>query len=132
MRHVDLPHSCEDEDAWGDCLPCVAAEGDVKSDCRCGDCCRHLILEALAEDAIIEPRIKECSPIYLSAELTASGTRELIGYLLNDPKNGNACAFFDRETNLCGIYETRPLMCRLWDCSKKDELIELGVLPPRE
>ena len=101
----------------------------MKSDCRCGDCCRFLILEALAEDALVETKIKEKgSPM---AELTGTGTRELIGYLLNDTENGGACAFLDRATNLCGIYETRPLMCRQYDCSQRDELIELGVLPRR-
>ena len=56
----------------------------------------------------------------------------LIGFLLNSAENGQACAFLDRATNLCGIYETRPLMCRLFACDKKDELIELGILPWRE
>jgi Fe-S-cluster containining protein len=132
MRHTDLPHTCDDEDLDGDCVPCEAAVGEVTSDCRCGECCRHLILEALVEDAVIEPKVAEKgSPIYLPAELTGTGTRELIGYLLNATENGGACAFLDRASNLCGIYQTRPLMCRQYDCSKRDELIELGVLPRR-
>jgi Fe-S-cluster containining protein len=133
VKHTDLPHTCEDEDAWGDCLPCVAAEDAVTSACRCGDCCRYLILEALVEDAVVEPRIAEKGgPIYQAPELTASGQRELIGYLLNDPANGNACAFLDRSTNRCTIYDSRPLMCRLFDCGPdREELVQLGVLPPR-
>lgn len=128
-----MPHTCDDEDADGDCLPCVAATEEVKSDCRCGDCCRYLILEALAEDALVEPKIAEKGdPIYQAPELTASGQRELIGYLLNDPSNGNACAFLDRSTNLCTIYDTRPLMCRLFNCGDdRDELVQIGILPPR-
>src|SRR5207244_12144378 len=103
--------------------------------CRCGECCRHLIIEVLPEDADVEPKIKERgSPLYAGPELTASGQREQIGYLLNTNENGGSCAFFDRETNLCGIYGTRPLVCRLFNCDGEDRegLIELGILPPRD
>jgi Fe-S-cluster containining protein len=135
MRHIDLPHDedTEDFDHDPECyVPCLATNEVVRSDCRCGDCCRYMILEALAEDAIVEPRIKECSPIYQDERLTASGTRELIGYLLNSPENGGACAFLERATNMCQIYETRPLMCRLFDCNKRDALVELGILPRKQ
>jgi Fe-S-cluster containining protein len=77
---------------------------EVHNDCRCGDCCRHLIIEVSTEDAEREPRIKEKGPpIYLPAELTGTGQKELEGYLLNSSENGTACAFLDRATNLCGI-----------------------------
>lgn len=126
MKHTDLPHTCDDEDAEDDCLPCAAAEDDVKSDCRCGNCCRSLILETLPEDALVEPRIAaECETLHGFMD-------EMVGYLLNDPVKGNACHFLDLDTNLCGIYESRPLMCRVYDCADtRDELIELGILPPR-
>jgi Fe-S-cluster containining protein len=34
-------------------------------------------------------------------------------------------------TSLCTIYETRPLVCRLFDCDGDDrqQLVELGILP---
>lgn len=133
MKPTDLPHDTDEdgEHDEGACYPCLA-RNEVKTQCRCGDCCRHLILEAVAEDALVEPRIAEKGdPIYQHPELTASGTRELIGYLLNSEENGGACAFLDRQTNLCTIYETRPLMCRLFDCDHRDELVELGILPSR-
>ena len=85
-------------------------------------------------DAEREPKIKELgSPLYTPAELTQSGERELEGYLLNTGKD-RACVFLDQATNLCGIYETRPLICRLFDCDDEDraELVELGILPPKE
>jgi Fe-S-cluster containining protein len=44
----------------------------------------------------------------------ATGQRELIGYLLNGP--GGTCVFFDSETRLCTIHNTRPGCCRLFDC----------------
>jgi Fe-S-cluster containining protein len=130
MRHIDLPHSCEDDASDGDCIPCVAQE-EVKSSCRCAECCRRLLIEVLPEDALVEPRIeKECSPIYAGPPLTE--TRELIGFLLNG--HDGECVFLDKATNLCGIHETRPLVCRLFDCDGGDrkDLVELGILSPRD
>jgi Fe-S-cluster containining protein len=89
-------------------------------------------IDVSTEDAEREPRIKEKgSPIYLPAELTGTGQKELEGHLLNSPENGNACAFLDQETNLCGIHETRPWACRVFDGDGegKEQLIELGFRP---
>ncbi len=81
---------------------------EVKSDCRCGECCR-MIIETEIEDAKREPKIAERgSPIYMPAEVTESGQMELVGYLLNDEKNQGACTFLDTSTNLCSIYENQP------------------------
>jgi Fe-S-cluster containining protein len=103
---------------------------EVHNDCRCGECCR-MIIEAELEDAQREPRIKNVgSPIYEGPELTASGEKELIGYLLNRPDNGYACGFLDRSTNLCGIYETRPWVCRVFDCDRDgQELVQIDLTP---
>jgi hypothetical protein len=103
----------------GDCYWCAALEPPAISSCRCGDCCRRLIIEVTREDARIEPKIREQgSPIYTAPEMTASGKKELQGFLLNSAKNDYACAFLDQATNLCTIHETRPLVCRLFDCEK--------------
>jgi Fe-S-cluster containining protein len=125
VKHTDLPHSCDDDDSDGDCLPCVAAEEDVQSTCRCGECCRRLILEALPEDALVEPRIKE------QCEEIRNFPGDEPGYLLNGADG--PCVFLDQATSLCTIYDTRPLMCRLFSCDGDDrnKLIELGILPPR-
>ena len=99
--------------------------------CRCGECCRRLIIEVDLEDAAREPEIAELgSPTCLPGKLTRSGKEELIGYMLNSPKNDMACIFLDQKTNACTIYETRPLGCRVFDCDGqgKDQLIELGIL----
>lgn len=58
--------------------------------------------------------------------------KELAGYLLN-AKDG-PCAFLDRQTNLCTIYDSRPLICRLFDCEGEDRerLIELGILDRKQ
>jgi Fe-S-cluster containining protein len=122
-----------DEDGEHDeegCYQCLLGQ-EIKNDCRCGECCRRLIIEADVEDAKREPRIaQEGSPIYDDPRLTASGQRELIGYLLNAERNGHACVFFERPTNLCAIYATRPLLCRLFDCAGegREQLVQLGIL----
>ena len=93
-----------------------------------------LLIEVSVRDAEREPKIKKRgSPMYSPPELTRSGQRELIGYILNVKENGYACAFLDRATNDCTIYDTRPLPCRIFDCAGdgREQLVELGILPPR-
>ena len=93
-----------------ECELCIERTCSVTSECRCGHCCERLILEATLRDGEREPRIAaECPSI-----------REIgpdpIGYLLNARSNNMACHFFDQERRLCTIYETRPLMCRVFNC----------------
>ena len=107
------------------CYWCVVDRPPVVSSCRCGDCCRQLLIEVDLEDARREPKIAErASPILSPAEVTRSGRRELEGYLLNSNENDGACMFLDRTTDLCQIYATRPLVCRLFDCDRKGEVGE--------
>ena len=121
-----------DEDGRHDedeCRHCLETRAVVNA-CKCGKCC-HLLIEVDLDDAEREPRIKERgSPIFLPAEATASGQKELVGYFLNTKENDSGCVFLDTATNLCGIYETRPLLCRLFDCdgAGKEQLIELGMI----
>ena len=103
---------------------------EATCECRCGECCRQLLIEVELEDAVREPRIRELgSPTYTDERLTRSGKRELEGYLLNS-RDGMACVFLDRQTNLCTIYETRPLACRVFDCDRegREQMIELGII----
>ncbi len=103
---------------------------EVNCECRCGECCRRLLIEVELDDAEREPKIKELgSPTYADERLTRSGKRELEGYLLNS-RDGMACVFLDQETNLCTIYETRPLACRFFNCDKegRQQMIELGII----
>src|SRR5450755_4488828 len=89
---------------------------EATCECRCGECCRRLLIEVDLEDAEREPKIKELgSPTYTDERLTRSGKRELEGFMLNSHEH-MACVFLDREKNLCTIYETRPLGCRAFDC----------------
>jgi Fe-S-cluster containining protein len=108
-----------DEDA---CYQCLLKQ-EVKNDCRCGVCCRRLLVETTLEDARREPKIAERgSPL-------KGFSNELIGYLLNG-REDMACVFLDQGTNCCTIYETRPLVCRLFDCEGegREQLIELGIM----
>jgi Fe-S-cluster containining protein len=123
MKPTDVPHS-PDEDGYHDeesCYACAAVRRAVATVCRCAECCRHLILEALPQDALVEPRIKEW------CEEVRDFPDDEPGYLLNGPDG--PCVFLDQRTNLCTIYETRPLMCRLFNCDgqDRDKLIELGI-----
>jgi hypothetical protein len=94
-----------------DCEVCIEQSCVKCCSCRCGVCCERLLIEASLRDAEREPRIaNECQPL--------RDFVETIGCLLNDSENGGACRFFDRTMRLCTIYETRPLVCRVFDCDQ--------------
>lgn len=124
------PGHTRDEDGDHDpdqCYECLKKE-EVKNICDCGKCCRHLLIEVLAEDAKREPKIAERgSPILGWPD--ANGHRELDGYFLNARGDDMACVFLDRATNKCTIYETRPLLCRLFNCdgAGREQLVELDL-----
>jgi Fe-S-cluster containining protein len=127
----DIPPGHDADDfGWHDPQACYAClvKTEVQSDCRCAECCKRLLIEADVRDAEREPLIaQKGKPIYQDERLTASGQKEMIGYFLNGPNL--ACVFLD-EQNLCSIYPTRPLICRLFDCSGegREQLIDLGIL----
>lgn len=102
-------HDEEGEHDEDECELCVERNHTVSCDRRCGRCCRHSIIETSLRDAQREPRINEL-PIVKGV------TDEVEGHLLNG--EDGPCVFFDREQRLCTIYETRPLVCRLFDCER--------------
>ena len=115
MLAGDAAAAFHDPDA---CELCLLTK-EKKCECRCGRCCESLLIETTLRDGEREPRIPaECGPIYGGI----GDERILIGWLLND---GGACHFFDKETRLCTIYETRPLCCRLFDCDCESVAQEL-------
>lgn len=114
---IDNPneHQQDDEGVHDpvDCEVCIEQEHACESQCRCGRCCESLIIETSLRDAIREPKIASCgSPIYDDMD----GTKELIGYLLNG-RHG-PCVFLDAATKRCTIHETRPLVCRVFNCDE--------------
>ena len=91
---------------------------------------RRLIIEVGCTDAAYKPRIKDQgSPLYAHPDWTSSGQQELEGYLLN--ATDGPCVFLDRRTNLCSIYDTRPWVCRLFDCDAegKEQILQLDIKP---
>jgi hypothetical protein len=116
-----------------ECYRCLLGQ-EAKGDCRCGVCCRRLLIEVRPGDADREPSIKERgSPIYGPVGTGQVGPPQLEGYVLNSAANEHACTFLNLGTNLCTIYDTRPLICRLFACdgAERDVLVQLGILPPR-
>lgn len=115
-----------DEDGEHDeneCEQCVEAQESVVNSCKCGECCRSLIIEVSLRDAEREPKIKE-----LGRPLKGMDGG-LAGYSLNRKGKDYSCVFLNQD-NLCGIYPTRPLVCRVFNCDGeyREELIELGIL----
>lgn len=104
----------------GECELCIETNGTVACDCRCGKCCENLLIDASLRDAEREPRIAELGrPI---EDDMATGVRELIGYYLNG-LSGH-CVFFDPESRLCTIHDTRPLCCRVFNCDDPDKDVD--------
>ena len=114
---MSLDENDLDEDGDHDedeCWLCIERNHVVLNDCRCSDCCRQMIVEVTLRDAEREPRIQEKgSPIYDDM----SGTKELIGWMLNREENNYSCIFLDQQTSLCTIHATRPLCCRVFNCA---------------
>jgi Fe-S-cluster containining protein len=112
-----------------ECTACLLTKAK-ECICRCGECCRQLLIEVLAEDADREPKIKERgTPIF--DDMNPTGEKVLVGYFLND-QEGSGCVFLAQQSNLCTIYETRPLVCRLFNCDEGEgfeQLVELGIKP---
>lgn len=112
-----------DEDGFHDdeeCQLCIERRGSVACQCRCGKCCERLLIEVSLRDAKREPRIKELGrPIWDDEADIFRGEKIVGGYLLNSLENEGACAFFDRQTRLCTIHDTRPLICRLFNCDQE-------------
>lgn len=117
-------HNVDDEGTHDpdECELCVERCKTVACDCQCGKCCEQLIIEVSLRDAEREPRIKQlCSPLWDSDIEIFEHRREVGGYLLNSHDNEGACVFFDRQTRLCTIHETRPLVCRLFNCDSEQD-----------
>lgn len=92
--------------------------------CQCGECCRRLIIEVSLADADREPQIAQYGEeLYEGPQEEA----ELVGYLLNDKRAGLGCIFLDAATNRCKIWQTRPGVCRLYDCDSDTAKMQLGL-----
>lgn len=75
-------------------------------DCdHCGACCKSLIVEAHDYDARREPRLYQIGNVDKAKLRTGEHC-----IMLYDT-NTQACPFLDHQTNLCGIYQTRPFAC---------------------
>ena len=73
---------------------------------NCGACCKSLIVEADYNDAQREPRLYQIDPHINKQELRA-GNHSIKLY----DSITHACPFLSPDSNLCGIYSTRPNEC---------------------
>jgi len=71
-----------------------------------------MIIEVDLRDAEREPQIASLPPI-------KGIDGDVEGHLLNG--NDGACVFFDQQRRTCTIYDTRPLVCRVFDCETRTE-----------
>lgn len=107
----------ESEHDPDECELCVETELTVLNcECRCGNSCEKSIVEVSLRDAEREPRIAELgSPIN---DGFGDDIRQ-VRWPLNGGEHGH-CVFFDSVSRLCTIYETRPLVCRHFQCDSED------------
>jgi len=98
---------------------------------RCGTCCKkggpsfHIEDRALIEDGFIPAKylytVREGEPV-------RDNITEKIIYAPSDiikikgQKNGWTCFFYDESGKKCGIYEHRPLECRVLNCRDTREI----------
>lgn len=70
----------------------------------CGECCSRFLPLSRSEEAILRNRAKR------------DGIRgEAAGLDM-------MCPFLDLESRLCGCYDVRPVICRVYDCSEHRRL----------
>lgn len=88
-------------------------EGQIDCRCRCGFCCEYMRIEISDYDAGCDPKIRQrATPVVVSPEPDAAPR-----WLLNS--DAGPCVFFLRDEQglgCCEIYETRPQVCRMFDC----------------
>ena len=95
-----------------ECELCIEQAETKSCACKCGRCCEVAIVEASFRDAEREPRIAETGTPLMDDMRT--GVKEQVGWMLG--RTDGHCVFFDPENRLCTIYDTRPLVCRVFNC----------------
>ena len=119
MSNVNDSHDLDEDDEHDpdECQPCLEANHSVQNSCRCGECCTGLIVEATARDAAREPLIKVLGSKIRDFDGTYPPDDEA-DWMLTAPTGG--CVFYrqDGDKGVCSIYETRPMVCRLFCCEK--------------
>ena len=100
---------------------------------KCGACCRGLIIEADWCDAQREPRLYEIDP---SRPVNRGKLRDGERIILLYDEKKHTCSFLDGETNVCGIYATRPNVCVMVEagdakCQQARQAVGLPLLRDR-
>jgi Fe-S-cluster containining protein len=101
---------------------------------RCGDCCRRGSPTLFLEDLPLLRRgiIRRLEVLTLRAgEIGFSNAAQDLVLLpeerikVKEKPGSRECLFFDAETKGCGIYDERPLQCRVMECWNPDHYNDL-------
>lgn len=101
---------------------------------RCGDCCRQGSPTLYLEDLPIlrQGTIRRLDLLTLRAgEIGFSNVNQDLVLLdeeqvkVKEKPGSRECLFLDAETGLCGIYENRPIQCRVMECWNPDIFYDL-------
>ena len=103
---------------------------------RCGACCQHYSVSASEQDIAVEPRIEEAARRFALDVIVNKGVEPIFVYDGERRKNFafDGCCF-QANDGTCGIYETRPHVCRVFkpgsvECQNKRGMSGLGSLEP--
>lgn len=101
-----------------------ASRASAMASCRrgCAGCCHNLVGATLAEGVLLASRLTEDPALAVDAGAIVSALQrqlKLIGGLDASKSYGylsakEPCAFLDRTSNECRVYEHRPVACRTY------------------
>lgn len=84
---------------------------------KCGKCCHQFGITLSVEDIAREPRLKEhMIPVHRvgNPKTRVYMIEKKLPFVLTKSKRGGPCVFL--LNNMCLIYETRPEICRTFEC----------------
>jgi Fe-S-cluster containining protein len=96
---------------------------------RCEVCCRFPEADSFLRPYFTEQEITTAIAQGLAAESFPDASGSQVTLIRNPGGEGYLCPAFDLTTNRCGIYEARPLDCRLyplalmWDAAQEQVLL---------
>ena len=129
MQVISGPHNSDDNPKFRRQLMSMSdsMRASIVRQCRrCGTCCRnggpalHLEDQALVESGKIALTclytIRQGEPVYDNVAGSLETADTDIIRIRGCADEDRTCLFFDSTRNQCGIYDRRPLECRILEC----------------